>query len=149
MEKLRPIDEARRTVLLTEIHRVLEKSATTLAEKLAGSAALSEITYPPNGGLRDDEIAALAEIPKSPQLVSALRKMVADAVAETFFHFFNLVDATGDPLNWSSHWGPIRFCEPLLNDNDEAAMLHDKFFETYWDWRKQRPDPGWCLDNPR
>ena len=25
-------------------------------------------------------------------------------------------------------------------------MSHDQFFESYWEWRERRPDPGWKLD---
>lgn len=25
-------------------------------------------------------------------------------------------------------------------------MLHDDFYETYWDWKEKRINPGWKLD---
>jgi hypothetical protein len=34
-------------------------------------------------------------------------------------------------------------------DSDRTAVeiaLHDGFYESYWAWRRRRPNPGWRLD---
>jgi hypothetical protein len=51
-----------------------------------------------------------------------------------------------DPEDYDGHWPPFQI-SPYLEGEKEDVFLHDDFFESYWLWRKRRPDPGWKLDN--
>jgi hypothetical protein len=130
------LDEIDRHALFHEMHRAIEESATVTVNQLAAGEPL--LTYPPNHGLSPEEIAALDSIPKTPAMKSALRKIIADAAAYPLFHLLSLADGVAEP--------------PLLDDVQEveqsavAIMLHDGFNESYWAWRRRRPDPGWRLD---
>jgi hypothetical protein len=131
------LDDIDRNTLFHEMHRTIEEAATTAARELMTGAA--EVAYPPNGGLLPDEIAALASIPRTPELESAPRKMLADAAAYPLFHLLCLADGVADP----PELGP-----DFTADEAPAGLpLHDGLYESYWAWRRRRPDPGWRLDN--
>ncbi len=69
---------------------------------------------------------------------SAIRKLIADGSAYPLFHLFSLLDGVVDPPQLSD-----------VLDNERVAteiMLHDGFYESYWAWRRRRPNPGWRLD---
>lgn len=127
-------DSIDRRILLLEMHRAIEESATAVARHLMEFK--SEISYPPNGGLLPDELAAIESLPRSPTLESALRKLIAEAAAYPVFHILSLADGVIDPLELDESGIQRSNCE----------MLHDEFYESYWAWRKRRPDPGWRLD---
>ena len=138
------LTEKQRTALLTDLHREIESVATRAVRVMAGTRETPDLAYPPNGGLTPVESAALASIPGNPALESALRKMVADAAAGAVFHLFCLIDGVADPINYEGTWMPL----PVGKGKDaDGGMLHDQFVDSYWHWRKQRPDPGWLLDN--
>ncbi len=54
------------------------------------------------------------------------------------FHLLSIADGIVDPPD----------IEQVSADDETAAeiMLHDGFYESYWTWRRRRPDPGWRLD---
>lgn len=130
-------DKTDRHALFHELHRTIEESATHAVRKLM--EGVPELTYPPNNGFESDELQALESLPRTSALESALRKIVADAAASPLFHLMSLADGVAD--------------FPELKDirkGDQLAveiMLHDGFYESYWAWRRRRPDPGWKLDN--
>lgn len=130
------LEDIDRHALFHEMHRSIEESATAVVAQLIDGAP--DMTYPPNCGLLPDEVAALASIPKTPALERALRKLVADAAAYPLFHLLSLADGVVDPPQLSD-----------VEDRDRMSVeiaLHDGFFESYWAWRRRRPDPGWKLD---
>jgi hypothetical protein len=101
-------------------------------------AGRPELTYPPNQGFLPDEAAAVDSIPRTPAMERALRKLIASAAAKPIFHLLCLADGVTE-------------APPLedVQDRDETAveiMLHDRFGESYWAWRRCRPDAGWRLD---
>lgn len=125
-----------RHVLFNELHRTIERSAAAaVAHLMTGTP---DLAYPPNHGFSRDETAAIASIPKTPAMESALRKLVASAAASPVFHLLCLADGVADPAPLAD-----------VQDSDSTVaglMLHDGFYESYWAWRRRRPDPGWRLD---
>ena len=130
------LEEIDRHVLFCELHRSIEESASLAAGNL--SRGFCDLTYPPNCGLSADEVAALQALPKIAALESALRKVIADAAAYPLFHLLSLADGVADPPSIAD----VSKDEHATND----LMLHDGFYESYWGWRRRRPDPGWRLD---
>jgi len=125
-----------RHALFHELHRTIEESASVTAEQLIRGSC--DLTYPPNCGLSADETVALQSLPGTPALDSALRKVIADAAAYPMFHLLSLVDGVADPPSIGDLGGDDQTAKDLL--------LHDGFYESYWAWRRRRPDPGWQLD---
>ncbi len=113
-----------RVALFIEIHKEIEKSSTEAAEALVGDGSL---------GL-------------DPMYVTVFRKVIADAIATTFFNFFTLLDGVVDPEDYDGNWPPFQI-SPCKEGQQEDDFLHDDFYETYWLWRKRRPNLGWKLDN--
>ncbi len=140
------LSKKQREALLVEIHKLIEQSAVESEEALAGEMPLVTILYPPNGGLSDAELATLKLIPKNPILLVALRKVIANAIANPLFHFFTLLDGVRDPENYEEFWPPFQI-SPYKEGEPEDDFLHDDFYAGYWLWRERRPDPGWKLDN--
>ena len=114
----------------------------TAAALRAGAVDLS---YPPNAGLSPAEQAALESLDVMPDLESALRKVIADASSAPLFRLFALLDGVGDPEEYDDLWSGLVLRKPG-EDEEQSEMLHDQFFESYWEWRNRRPDPGWNLD---
>jgi hypothetical protein len=127
--------------LMIEVHREIEGHARLTVNTLMPTGRLGAMDYPPNGGLTDEERTALSGLASDPAIVSGLRKVIAASTGSFVFRLLNLVDGTADPLNFSGDWGCVELVE---GEGDQ--MLHEHFFETYWDWRVVRPDPGWRLD---
>ena len=122
--------------LFHEMHRTIEETATVAAKNLMRGA--SDLTYPPNCGLSDEENSALQSLNKTSVMESALRKVIADAAAYPIFHLLSIADGVADPPDIDE-----------ATEGDQTAvetMLHDGFYESYWAWRRRRPDPGWRLD---
>jgi hypothetical protein len=130
------LEDIDRHALFNELHRSIEQSATVTVEQLmAGSPDLS---YPPNHGLTAEEEAALATIDKTPAMASALRKLIADSAAAPIFELLCLVEGVTD--------AEIPEDVQEADERVKELMLHDGFNESYWAWRRRRPDPGWKLD---
>lgn len=130
-------DEINRHAMFHEMHRAIEESATDVAQKLTHGQA--ETCYPPNGGFSTEELAALKSIPRSGAMESALRKVIADAAAYPVFHLFCLIDGVCDTPQIED----IQECDQTAVD----ILLHDGLYDSYWAWRRRRPNPGWRLDN--
>jgi hypothetical protein len=138
------LSPAQLDALFIEVHRAIEDSARYATNPLVPDGKLPRLTYPPNGGLSDEEREALAGLASRPEVVSGLRKLIADAIASPMFTFLNLLDGTGDPLHLTADdWPGFE----LIETETGEQMLHEHFFESYWAWRARRPDPGWRLDN--
>lgn len=129
-------EKTNRHALFHEMHRSIEESAPVSLRQLM--EGVPELTYPPNHGFERDELEALAALPRTPALERALRKVVADAAAHPLFHLLSLADGIAD----------VPDLEDVQSEDLLAAeiMLHDGFYESYWTWRRRRPDPGWRLD---
>ncbi len=136
--------EDKLAALLVECHRLIEESASLTASALVNHSAMQHICYPPNAGLNKAERSALGSIENTPELESALRKVIANAAAAPLFSLFSCIDGVADPSEYDKEWLGLKFSEPT--DGDSQQMLHDDFFETYWRWREIRNNPGWKLD---
>ena len=140
------LTKEQRTTLLVAIHREIERNADATARELAREGGEVELSYPPNSSFSEEEAAALQLLPKSKEMVSALRKVIASATAESFFSFFCVLDGVADPDEEQVDW-PSFEISPIEEEEDGDDLLHDDFFGTYWIWRYRRPDPGWKLDD--
>lgn len=130
------LEKIARHALFHEIHRVIEETATVSAQRLVRGSP--ELTYPPNCGFSADEAAAIRSLTQTPAMESALRKIIADAAAYPIFHLLSFADGVADAPDIGE----------VAADEQTAVeiMLHDGFYESYWAWRRRRPDPGWRLD---
>jgi hypothetical protein len=131
--------------LLLEAHRCVSDAAEEAVAKIGlqrrrPSPKVGDIDtealviYPPNGVLSAEEEHALRSMRLSAVERSALRKLIADGCAASFFHFFDLMDATGDPEvkpprdAWLGAW----LIAP--KDDRDRDMLHDGFFDSHQEY---------------
>ncbi len=63
--------------------------------------------------------------------------MIADASAKAFFEVFSLMDAVADP-ELAPHKGTWLGIDttPGIPDEPDFPMLHDEFFERWWNFKK-------------
>lgn len=134
-------DERFRALMIAANAAVEDAAVDTLERLLAGG---DDPVYPPNGGLTEEERSALPARPLTPIQRDAFRKVLAEAAATAMFRVFAVIDAVGDPEGYDGLWLPVHLCEPEGDEHQE--MLHDEFFDAYWDWRSERGDRGWRLD---
>ena len=140
------LDEAQRRALLLHMHRSIEEVAAKVASEL--QSGTPSLLYPPNSGFTDKESGSLAQLSSIPCLESALRKVVASAAASVLYYLIVILDGIGDPADYEGEWLGATI-EPVLYDPDatDPEPWRYDFFDSYWEWRKTRPDTGWCLDN--
>ena len=107
------------------------------------------MTYPPNGGLTDEEASELKRLDNNVHLKNALRKVLVDNTAGVIFNLLNLLDGTCIPSLDDGSWTGVRLADEGSDTHGEPFIgeLHDSFFEAYWEWKKIRGDKGWKLDN--
>ena len=135
-------------VLFLQIHKVIEETADNVATSLTNHSAADSISYPPNGGLTELEIESLNTIKSDDNLKSGLRKVIADSCAFVVFDLLSNIDGVSDPETDFEKWKGIKLVDN--SDDIEAPddlMLHDKLYDSYWDWRKRRENKKWKLDN--
>lgn len=132
-------------ILLINIHKLIEEYAHQTANDIQYKRSNKLINYPPNGGLTEAEKEEIDKIGENEILKSALRKIMASNTADVFFSFFNFLDGTADPDFSSALWTGVSLVDSPENQ-DDAEMLHDDFYSTYWDWRKSRKNTNWKLD---
>ena len=135
-------------VLFLQIHKVIEETADKAANSLINHSSADLISYPPNGGLNELEIESLNTINRDDHVKSGLRKVIADACATVVFDMLANIDGVSDPETDLEKWKGIK----LVDDSDDIEapgdlMLHDKLYDSYWDWRKRRETKEWKLDN--
>ena len=134
--------------LLLDTHQDIEEYADTLVTNILDKKEFNFLTYPPNSGLTELEIEELKKLDNNENLKNALRKVIADNSAGIVFNMLNLFDGTGFPKNDYEDWTGLKVIDEEPNENSEPVddWLHDKFYETYWDWKKIRGDKNWKLD---
>ena len=130
------LEDIDRHALFNELHCSIERTATSAVKELM--SGVPDLIYPPNHGLLQDEESALASIAKGPAMERALRKLIASAAATPIFDLLCLADGVSDV----PALGDIKATDLTATE----LMLHDGFYESYWAWRRRRPDPGWRLD---
>jgi hypothetical protein len=106
------------------------------------------LTCPPNNGLTDLEKAELNKLENNEYLKNGLRKIIADNIAGVIFNMLNLFDGTGSPKHMYNDWTGIKLVDEEPNEDEDELKntLHEKFFETYWEWKKIRTNKNWKLD---
>lgn len=134
--------------LLLDTHQDIEEYADTLVTNILDKKEFDFLTYPPNCGLTELEIDELKKLDNNEHLKNALRKVIADNSAGIIFNMLNLFDGTGFPKNDNDNWTGLKVIDEEPNENSEPVddWLHDKFYETYGDWKKIRGDKKWKLD---
>jgi hypothetical protein len=133
-----------RNTLLVSLHQLIEESANNIVNNIFNGRIKGLITYPPNGGLTEQEEKAISQIENSDTLKSALRKILASNTGDVYFDFFNLIDGTTDPEK--GDWTGVTIVDISEENDEHIEFLHDEFFATYWDWRKKRKNSNWKLD---
>jgi hypothetical protein len=142
------LTETQRRALFLEMHRNIENAAGRVAAQLTSREGL-QLSYPPNHGLTDNEISALRNLNVGPGLESAFRKAIASAVSEPLYYLMCILDGIGEPAELGERWFGARI-DPIPPEPDgmpEAEPLRYDYYESYWEWRRIRPDPGWRLDD--
>lgn len=134
--------------LLLDTHQDIEEYADILVTNILDKRDFSFLTYPPNCGFTEQEIEELKKLDSNENLKNALRKIIADNSAGVVFNMLNLFDGTGFPKNENGSWTGLKVVNEDPSDKSEPVedWLHDKFYETYWDWKKIRGDKNWRLD---
>src|SRR5262245_11836454 len=124
--------------LLVESHRCVSEAAEDTVSKIGSSRQRPLpkdgdidtellLAYPPNNVLSAEEEQALRSMTLSAVERSALKKLVADGCATAFFHFFNLIDATGDPEVRPPRGAWLGAWVGAPKDDRDRDMLHDGF----------------------
>lgn len=139
-----PLSESNRNILLMELNKAIEDAAEAGAKDVLQQDFDNLAVYPPNGGYTDEEKVALRSIASVPNTESALRKVLANASASVIFNMLNWFDGTSDPE--SENWTGVTLVDSDTVGDPPYAMLHDDFYDKYWDWRETRGDKGWSLD---
>ena len=139
------LSENNKKSLLVSVHQLIEESANHTVNDLENKRINRIIDYPSTGGFTESEKPELEKLEVNSDLKSALRKVLASNTADVFFSFLNIVDGTADPTIEYGDWQDVMLVD-FDEENDMDSMLHDDFYETYWDWKEKRPNPGWTLD---
>jgi hypothetical protein len=126
-----------REALLWEMHRAIARATDDAVAALQGHAFRP--AYPPGVEVSTAETVAIRNLSSSPDVRAALAKIVADAAAQPLFQLFALIDGVADPKNWSGPWFGATIA--LREDDQDQAMWHDDFFETFGPYAESRaPD---------
>lgn len=143
-----PLSNKNAVTLLVDINQDIEEYAELTVKNIIEDKNFDELFYPPNHGLTDPEKAELSKLSNNEQLKNALRKVIADTTAGVIFNMLNILDGTTEPKNSDGDWTGVKLVDEDDNESNEPFqdMLHDKFLETYWDWKKIRGNKSWKLD---
>jgi hypothetical protein len=126
-------------VLLAEIHKSIEEVATFTIEMLGNSSQDIDLTYPPNNTLTPEEKIAIQGLVLPDAARSALKKIILDTASVPIFRLFSLMDGVTDPeTDEIEVWLGLTFCPKSVDEEteDNDLMLHDKLFESYWEYKK-------------
>ena len=120
--------------LFAEMHAAIEESAEVAINALGINGKPSP-DYPPGIELSQDEISALSKLELSDTAKAALKKIIKDACAYPCFHLCSLIDGVTEPnIIEIEDWDG----ESLSSDETDELMLHDTFYESYWDYEERR-----------
>ena len=133
-----------RTTLLLEVHKLIETAADQAVRRISGREPVGALTYPLGGRLTAAETAALGQVAATPEAVRALRRVVADAVAGPVYDLLAMIDGAREPEGWEVPWRPFEVKAAVAGS--PPGVLHTAFRETYQEWQRLRPDPGWSLE---
>jgi hypothetical protein len=124
-------------ILLLDKHQTIEEYADVAVNNLLDKKNFDFLAYPPNGGLSELEMMELRKLGGNQHLKSALKKVIADNAASVIFNLLNLLDGTSSPKNNLESWSGVQLVDEGVNQAAEPGgdFLHDKFYETFWDWK--------------
>lgn len=126
--------ESRRAVF-AETHKAIEEAAKSAVDALTSRDG-PQLVYPPGATLSPGERVHLKEIVIPPEAKEVLEKVIADACSHPIFHMMSLLDGVAEPYVIEiPEWVGGR----LAGDEGEL-MLHDEFFESYWDYHERKKD---------
>ena len=132
--------------LMLFLQQKIEEHAEFSSEQLVTNSNTDFLTYPPNGGLTNNEILSLQKLKDDSILKSALRKVFANNSAGVIFDLLNVIDGTSDPDENLGKWTMVSIIDQTMDIEETGGMLHDDLYDKYWDWRNIRPKKGWKLD---
>jgi hypothetical protein len=134
--------------LLLDLNQDIDEYAEATVKNIVEDKNFDFLTYPPNGGLTDLEKQELNKLDNNEHLKNALRKVIADNSATLIFSMLNIIDGTTDPKHMFTEWTGVKLVDQQETKDTEKFqdMLHDSFFETYWEWEKIRGNKNWKLD---
>ena len=134
--------------LLLDLNQEIEEFADYSVKSIIEDKNFDFLTYPPNCGFTELEKGELNKLGNNEHLKNALRKIIADCSSGVIFNMLNLLDGTGSPKNYYDDWTGVKLIDELTGENQDEFndMLHDSFFENYWEWRKIRGNKEWKLD---
>ena len=141
------LSDEERKALLVEVHKRIETAADQAVRRISGREPVGTLTYPLGGRLTAAETAALGQAAATPDAVSALRRVVADAVAGPVYDLLAMIDGAREPEGWEVPWPPFEV--RAAGAGSPPGTLHTAFRETYQDWQRLRPDPGWSLEGEK
>ena len=100
----------------------------------ASTARIKCLSYPPDGDLTDEDIAAIESLQLTDARRSVMTRVIGEACKNAFFHFFCLLDSVADPqLSQLDQWHGARFEYP----RNEGPMLHDELGEAFFAYRER------------
>lgn len=100
----------------------------------ASVARVGTLAYPPDGTITAADAQALESLQLTEAQVAVLKRVVAEAAHQAFFHFFALMDAVGDPeLAHVRHWEGAKFVYAATG----GPMLHDDLASAFYEYRKK------------
>jgi hypothetical protein len=128
---------------MTALHEDINNAAAYVTEAVMNG--IYKPTYPPNEELSSEEQDALKALKTIPSIEGALKKAIRDAASSPLFLLFTYLDGVGEPT-YDGNWSGVTLIDmPDDEDFDELVssdqMLHDNFFDTYWDWKEKQQDP--------
>lgn len=116
--------------LMVDLHAGIAAASADVVARLGSGEPSPELSYPPGASLASDEIEQLRSFAQS--VPPALQKVVADSMAALLFRLFAVMDGVGDPEDGRDDlWLGVSLAQ---RTDDDATMLHDEFFATYWDY---------------
>ena len=120
-----PLSDSNLNSLMLQIHNNIDSYSNIIDR---------ELSYPPGIELTEEEKEELKKLNENAVLKSALQKITANNAAEVVFSIFSLLDGVTDP---EVEWTGLKL-EDINEDGEEHSgeMLHDMFYDSYWDWKK-------------
>lgn len=118
-----------RKAVFAETHKAIDEAAQC-AINLIGTSNSASLSYPPGVELTEEEIKLISSIQLSIEAKNVLKKIIANSCSWPIFHMMSLLDGVTDPYvievkDWIGG---------TLHGDEDGSMLHDEFYETYWDY---------------
>jgi hypothetical protein len=139
------LSEQERKTLLLEMHKLIETAADQAVRRIVGREPVGALTYPLGRRLTTAEAETLHRLIGTPEAVRAVRRIVAAAVAGPVYDLLSMIDGAREPEGWEISWRSFEIRG--VAEGSAPGTLHTAFRETYEEWQRVRPDPGWSLES--